>query len=343
MASSNFLLFDENQTNIQSDAQYSADGDRINGMKQGLSRSILFNKVLFQSSAMVKALASVVTNRGYDAMDNNQSSLVESLSLAFPLNRGLPVGLLIPSTCPMTTPPEGFLFPDGSTFDPVEYPELAEKYEIGTDTYYYGQEQVEGVWLPKTPDLRAAFIRCMDWSKGKDEGHSLGTSQNDSIKEFSFSANVVGVTSTVTGDVTRTAATGYLRGGGGYSSGAGATFTIGENSTETRPYNFAFPFLIVAKSGFNTNLPQESLSYTQVSIQLDANDWSSNSQVISVSDIVATSRIDMGLPTPTTQSNALAFSNAGIFISSIDDGEITFTCLREPTSDIDLIIKIWSE
>lgn len=343
MASSNFLLFDENQTNIQSDAQYSADGDRINGMKQGLSRSILFNKVLFQSSAMVKAIATLMNNRGLDAMDNNQASLVESLNIAFPLSRGLPVGLVIPTTVPLSNPPEGFLFPDGNTFDPLDYPELAQKYQTGTDTYYYGQEQIDGVWFPKTPDLRSAFIRCVDWGKGIDPNHNIGTSQTDSVKSFSFSANVVGVTGATTGDVVRTNTTGYLRGGGSYSSGAGATFTIGGESTETRPYNFALPYLIVARSGFNTDISGESLRYTQVDLTLDKDDWSSNLQTLSVSGILSTSKIDMGLPTPTTQSNALAFSNAGIFISAINEGSITFTCLREPDSDINLVIKIWSE
>lgn len=340
MASSNFLLFDENQTNIQSDAQYSADGDRINGMKQGLSRSILFNKVLFQSSAMVKAIATLMNNRGLDAMDNNQASLVESLNIAFPLSRGLPVGLVIPTTVPLSNPPEGFLFPNGDTFDPVEYPELAEKYQTGTDTYYYGQEQVEGIWLPKTPDMRAAFIRCMDWGKGKDPNHTLGTPQNDAFQGHTHSFTAGNFTAGTDGALFNS----YSR-SGTTATGEAQTSTYGDVrvSTETRPYNFALPFLIVAKSGFNTNLSQESLSYTQVSLQLDANEWSSNNQVISVTGITATSKIDMGLPTPTTQSNALAFSNAGIFISSIGNGEITFTCLREPVSDIDLIIKIWSE
>ena len=340
MASSNFLLFDENQTNIQTDDQYASDGDRINGMKQGLSRSILFNKVLFQSSAMVKALSTLMVNRGFDAIDNNQSTLVDSLNQAFPISRGLPVGILIPTTLPLTKAPKGFLFPDGKTFDPTEYPELAEKYQIGVDTYYYGQEQVNGVWFPKTPDLRAAFIRCLDWEKGKDPNHVLGTPQDDAFQGHTHSFTASNFVAGTDGALFNT----YRRSG---STGVGEaeTSTYGDVrvSTETRPYNFALPFLIIAESGFNTNISQETLSYIQVSLTLDKDDWSSNLQTLSVTGVSSTSRIDMGLPTPTTQSNALAFSNAGIFISSIGDGDITFTCLREPTSDINLVIKIWSE
>lgn len=299
MANTNFLQFDIQQTNMLSDADYSSDAERNSGFVTGISRSILFNKTLFQASTMTTAIANVLVSRGHDAIDNNLASLQDSIDKSFSMNRGLPIGSLFPTTAPITEAPEGFLLPNGEAFDPSEYPELAYAYRIGTDTYKYGQLYVEGVWWPKTPDLRGYFLRVHNPRPqtvgppdasidGPDAGRTLGTSQESAnLKHTHPMRQGGGHTHTLsiyndygnTGD----AENGYLSNltsgdtpGASYgdnrymwssttNSSNDKTVSMGNSyhshaieldegvgaQFESRPYNYALTYLIVAKNEAN--------------------------------------------------------------------------------------------
>lgn len=258
MANTNFLQFDIQQTNMLSDANYASDLERASGFVTGISRSILFNKALFQTSTMSTAIANVLVSRGYNAMDNNLSSLQEAIDGAFSMNRGLPIGSIFPTTNPITVAPEGFLLPDGSIFDPTEYSELATAYRIGPDTYKYGQVYQDGVWWPKTPDLRGYFLRVHNPqdSTGLDAGRTVGTTQGDAIR------NIVGNVSGIT--THGLSASGALKAGTAYPTnvtGSGSSWYQQElgldaslqvpTADENRPNNFALTYLIVAKNEVN--------------------------------------------------------------------------------------------
>lgn len=80
MATNNFKVFNESMSNIESDAQYAADAQRIGGVVPGVASSVLHNKLYRQVSIMVAALGQLAANRGYNASDADLSALVQSLN-----------------------------------------------------------------------------------------------------------------------------------------------------------------------------------------------------------------------------------------------------------------------
>ena len=277
MANTNFLQFDIQQTNMLSDANYYNDTERSSGFVTGISRSILFNKTLFQTSTMATAIANVLVNRGYNAMDNNLSSLETAIDSAFSMNRGLPIGSLFPTTSPITVAPEGFLLPNGSAFDPLEYTDLASVYRVGTDTYKYGQVYVDGRWWPRTPDLRGYFLRVhnprpvrVDIDNGPDAGRTLGTSQTSQNLEHDHSGAYTTVSGSHIHPITQAHSdSGFGYPGVGNPSPTNKIYTDAagdhqhsviiprDGGDEARPYNYALTYLIVAKN--EVNLSGQSL------------------------------------------------------------------------------------
>lgn len=79
MASTNFLQFDEDKTNMLSDQSYNGDAQRRGGVSQGVARSTLYNKAAYQASTMVTAIAQLLVNNGKDAMDTTVNGLVTVL------------------------------------------------------------------------------------------------------------------------------------------------------------------------------------------------------------------------------------------------------------------------
>lgn len=83
MANNKFLIFDEDNTNLLTDEQYSSDAQRISGVMPGKARSILHNKLFRQVSIMASAIGQVVANSGIDASDSNFTNLVTAIQSAF--------------------------------------------------------------------------------------------------------------------------------------------------------------------------------------------------------------------------------------------------------------------
>ena len=80
---SNFQIFAESATDMQTDIEYSTDSQRINGVEPGLAKAELHNKLYRQATVMVAALAQVLVERGFSAMDNDYNGLVAAIRQAF--------------------------------------------------------------------------------------------------------------------------------------------------------------------------------------------------------------------------------------------------------------------
>lgn len=83
MANTNFKIFAESASDTMTDSEYSADPQRIGGVEPGLAKSNLHNKIYRQATIMAAAIAQVMAERGFDAMDNDYNGLVAGLKQAF--------------------------------------------------------------------------------------------------------------------------------------------------------------------------------------------------------------------------------------------------------------------
>jgi hypothetical protein len=81
--STNFLQFDQNAQNILSDADYNANGQRINGVVPGLAQSALQNKFQYQVSTMVAAIAQSLSDAGQTVADSDLPGLITSINTVF--------------------------------------------------------------------------------------------------------------------------------------------------------------------------------------------------------------------------------------------------------------------
>jgi hypothetical protein len=84
MGSSNILVWDLPQTNMQSDPTYSGDAQRSNGGIDGVAfPSALFNKFGLQTSAVAYAIGQLLASRGYVISDSNVPAIVTALQSMF--------------------------------------------------------------------------------------------------------------------------------------------------------------------------------------------------------------------------------------------------------------------
>lgn len=85
MAKSNFKVFAESvaDDNVMTDASYETDTQRVSGVVPGIADPLLHNKLYKQATIMSAALAQVVTQAGYDAMDNDYTGLVANIRHSF--------------------------------------------------------------------------------------------------------------------------------------------------------------------------------------------------------------------------------------------------------------------
>lgn len=81
MANTNIKLFDENKTNMMSDADYGSDTQRTGGVQTGVASSQLQNKFQYQMSLVAYAIAQLMLANGKDALDSSAvSTFVSNLS-----------------------------------------------------------------------------------------------------------------------------------------------------------------------------------------------------------------------------------------------------------------------
>lgn len=79
-APTNFITWNPNQVNQQSDVEYLGAPQREGGAVSGLFAARLANKLFYQCSVMVAALAQAMVNKGYEMQDVVIGDLVTSFS-----------------------------------------------------------------------------------------------------------------------------------------------------------------------------------------------------------------------------------------------------------------------
>ncbi|KER01705.1 tail fiber protein [Photorhabdus temperata subsp. temperata] len=143
----------------------------------------------------------------------------------------IPVGSPIP--WPLPHPPFGYFVCNGSPFNRLQYPKLAEAYPDG-----------------RLPDLRGEFIRGWDDSRGVDPGRMCGSRQEDALQ------NITGSFTTLRAYVTNpagafTTVADTLSGNttAGNDPGKVVNFDasrVTRTANETRPRNIAFNYIVRA-------------------------------------------------------------------------------------------------
>lgn len=85
MAKSNFRVFAEGvaPANIQSDNEYETDTQRVSGVVPGIAGPALHNKIYKQATIMAAAIAQVIVQAGFDALDSDYTGLVANLRKTF--------------------------------------------------------------------------------------------------------------------------------------------------------------------------------------------------------------------------------------------------------------------
>jgi hypothetical protein len=78
--SSNFLQWNPDKNNQQTDGQYIADAMRSNGAESGVCPSVMDNKFRYQVSIMVAALGQVLSNKGFTVSDADLTALITVLT-----------------------------------------------------------------------------------------------------------------------------------------------------------------------------------------------------------------------------------------------------------------------
>jgi len=132
------------------------------------------------------------------------------------------------------TEPPAWAFPaDGRYLNPNSFPKLFERYGY---RFGYQYQTVDGVSVKffRIPDLRGEFIRGLDLGRGVDVGRTLGSWQEDELKEHRHGAQT-------------------YTGSGGTGGRFSSSYVANRNSyiytdlfggTETRPRNVAFMYII---------------------------------------------------------------------------------------------------
>lgn len=85
MASTNFKIFAESVdvSDIETDSEYATDTQRMNGVVPGVAIPKMHNKLYKQATIMVAAIAQVIVQAGFDALDSDYSALVANLRKTF--------------------------------------------------------------------------------------------------------------------------------------------------------------------------------------------------------------------------------------------------------------------
>ena len=220
------------------------------GFSSGKASSAQVSKALRQPSTMAAVLGQFIANAELDALDDGDvDGLVAKLATAITTNLGLgagapPIGVPFfwpSSAMPNTVMPEWadmvFLKFNDSTFSPTTYPKLAL------------------VWPGlKLPDLRGEFLRVWDDGRGIDNGRTLLSPQGDAIQNVTgYLVDLyTGVNTDALGVFSRSVVQGdlYPPAPGGTVSTSTFNFDLSRaarTSTESRPRNIAFNFLVRAK------------------------------------------------------------------------------------------------
>mgnify|MGYP003357392142 CR=1 FL=1 len=81
MAKTNYQIFNEENApeRTYNDSEYKEATQRVGGVMPGMALSRMHNKMYYQWSAMCKAIASLIVNRGRDCMDSDVEGITKAL------------------------------------------------------------------------------------------------------------------------------------------------------------------------------------------------------------------------------------------------------------------------
>ncbi|EGK8616171.1 phage tail protein [Escherichia coli] len=206
--------------------------DTLNELAAALGNNPNFATTVTNALAGKQPLDSTLTNLSGKTVNG----ILQYLGLGE--GSALPVGVPVP--WPSATPPTGWLKCNGATFDKVEYPKLAVAYPSG-----------------RLPDLRGEFLRGWDNARGIDSGRALISSQSDAVQRMTGSLSqmvysVAQTASAITGVFDAELSTPNLV--QAYSSAGALRYVnvdfdsqrVARTSTETRPRNVAFNYIVRA-------------------------------------------------------------------------------------------------
>lgn len=151
---------------------------------------------------------------------------------------GLPIGSIVPYSS-LTLPP-GFFECAGQSLERAAYPSL---FNVLGETW--GPGNIPGTTFA-LPDFRGEFLRGWDHGKGTDSGRGFATHQDDEVKahDHDMTFEAFSEASTGTNNVD-----GFLTGNVDTSLGQHTNSIAIQNngsSVETRPKNYAVPYIIKA-------------------------------------------------------------------------------------------------
>lgn len=179
-AASQILRFCQNDsgTNLQSQAAYLADSQRLVGNQPGTARAPFVNKAMRQSSLMSAGLANWIARlQNTDVVDTltdtnigdmMQAAFAQAFADALAAAQVVRAGSMM--MWPNNTIPSGWLKRNGAAISRTTYAALFA--QLGT-TYGAG----DGSTTFNVPDDRALFERGWDDSRGIDTGRVLGSQQ----------------------------------------------------------------------------------------------------------------------------------------------------------------------
>lgn len=259
MATNNFKAFavDPN-ANVTSQADWEALPALLSGFTTGKAASAQVNKAIRQATTIAALVGQFIANSGVDALDNaDVNGLVTKFTNAITTNLRLGAGapaIGIPFFWPSSAMPNTvmtewadmvFLKFNGATFSASTYPKLALVFP--------------GLTLPES---RGEFLRVWDDGRGVDSGRALLSAQLDAMQNLT--GNIGDAQTSVNAAVKFTIASGVFSAVTGTRNTIGNTTIIADTpnnpsyvsfdasrqartSTENRPRNIAFNFLVRAK------------------------------------------------------------------------------------------------
>lgn len=80
---------------------------------------------------------------------------------------------------------------------------------------------------------------------------------------------------------------------------------------------------------------------TSWTIPLPVADWVENKQTFTIQGLTVDSSLDLNPVVPTTREEMIKLSNAGLFISALEENSVTIECMNLPTED--LVVKLKRE
>ena len=252
-------------TNLLTQAEYSADSQRVIGHQPGIARSKLENKVLRQASTIAAGLAEFIAdsqaNNVTDGLTPQQVAdyLLAALAAAFPKATETVQGkielatlaeslagvdaqrAITPATMwaafpfivpagtvlfvAQATAPSGYIKANGALLSRTTYDKLFAA--IGT-TFGSG----DGSTTFQIPDLRGEFLRGLDDGRGVDAGRAIGSSQDGAIQSHTHSLTLPAYSfNSLTSN--------HGWGGDDVAHGPYTNTTSATGGTETRPRNIA--------------------------------------------------------------------------------------------------------